>query len=785
LTRSERPKGDKPTVSGARKKAVQHKGVTARLGVIAVLMAVTLGAAVPLLSATTITGTQTISSQDELFDVNYDTVTIWLDGGGTSTILQGQVIQFYNRSGGPAGTVTLTGISGDAEDHEQFSDSNGELDSDLRSLKAGTYIATCTEGCDNTTITVEEPYLKLKLKRNGKTIESIPEGSRFTIELSTNLDPNDGVSLVVEDPGGDIRKANYDGTVFDTVNVDHLTDLAINTAGWELGTYTFQVITEEEYARGLDAESSEEELEIVSGELKIAAQKTEIVELENIRLTVTGVPDLEIALFVERNGEHAVFPASRNDNPPGDTYGGFNDTIGAEGEMVYLVHFDRTGSYTVKVQDRNSDVVDYVDIAVSKKKVTFTTPETCAIGSDLIINGTANTGKTLDIAIEDVIVKAGVAIDSEGKFEVKLPTPETFGTGTEDVIKIRGFIVEDESFSEEEDVSEFNDHGSVLVLMVSGDLTAESSVALVPPGDSFTLSGTALGMKVVDILIVGPDGGSGNGMNPINSMENGLPSGMSYEAASVSSGTSTWTLDLEVDDDADTGQYLAFVLTPGRNQEYDGIGTDDLLQGIAVTYFGGDLSRLAAKNQEQIKAILLDATTDAPGSDDFMKTVKVTVGAAELMLYSLEDVVIGDNLTVRGASNREGQPIIIKVAGPLNLGTQFVTVADGTFTATFSTLEALTGEYTVEANDGEGHTDTKTVTIVTPTRTQEESSTTPAPTSAPTTAMPSPAPGAESGTTATAQPETSEPVPGFGALAVVLAVLIVSLLVAIARKRRD
>ena len=164
-----------------------------------------------------------------------------------------------------------------------------------------------------------------------------------------------------------------------------------------------------------------------------------------------------------------------------------------------------------------------------------------------------------------------------------------------------------------------------------------------------------------------------------------------------------------------------------------------------------------------------------------MKTVKVTVGKAELMLYSLDDVVIGDNLTVHGASNREGQTVIIRVVGPLTLGTQFVTVDDGAFTATFSTLEALTGEYTVEANDGEGHTDTKTVKIITPTRTHEASSTTPAPTGESTTAMPSPAPGLESGTTPTAQPEISEPLPGFEALAVVLVIVISSLV----RKRRD
>ncbi|MGC9444160.1 MAG: hypothetical protein ACP5E9_04420 [Candidatus Methanospirareceae archaeon] len=776
-------------MSWAGKKAVQHNGVTTRLVVIAVLMAVTLGAAVPLVSATTITGTQTIMSRDEPFEVNYDTVTIWLDGLETSKILQGQVIQFYNRSGGPVGTVTLTGISGDAEDHEQFSDNNGELDSDLRSLKPGTYIAVCTEtaGCDNTTITVEEPYLKLKLTRNGKTIESIPRGSNFTIDLSTNLDPNDGVTLVVEVPGGYIRGANYDGTVFEKVNVDHLTDLVINTTGWELGAYTFQVTTEEEYARGLESESTEEELEIVSGELKIAAQKTEVVELENIRLTVTGVPGLDIELFVERNGEHAIFPENLNDNKPKVNDSGFTDEIGADGEMVYVVNFDRIGSYTVKVRDQTpGGAEDYVDIAVSKKKVTFTTPETCAIGSDLIINGTANTGKALDIAIEDVIVKAGVAIDSEGKFEVKLPTPKTFGTGTEDVIKIRGFIAEDEvGYSEGDDVSEFNDDGSTLVLMVSGDLTADSSVSLIPPGDLFTLSGTAQGTKVVDILIVGPDGGSGHGMTPINSKENGLPSGMSYEAASVRSDTSTWTIDLEVDEDADTGQYLVFVLTPGRNKEYDGIGTADLLQGLAADYFGGDLSRLAAKTQEQIKAILQDATTETPGTDDFMKTVKVTVGKAELLLYTLDDVVIGDNLTVHGASNREGQTVIIRVTGPLTLGTKFVTVADGAFTATFSTLEALTGEYTVEADDGDGHTDTKTVKIVTPTRTHEASSTTPASTNESAVAMPSPASDAESEATPTAQPETSEPVPGFGAPTVILALVATALLAVLARKRRD
>ena len=769
-----------------RRRAVERVSV-ARLSI--VVVAVLVFGQVAVL-ASTVPVTQTITSQGQEFIVNTDRVTILLDGE-TSKILRGQVIQFYNASGAQAGTVTLTGISGDAEDHEQFSDSNGELDTDLKSLKVGTYIATCSEGCDNTTITVEEPYLRMDLKRNGKTIKSIPAGSSFDFSLSTNLDPHDGVHLVITDPSNNAKKANNDGTVFDDedgVNVNHLSALKIDTAGWELGTYTFQVITEEEYARGLEEESSEKELEIVSGELKIEAPKSEVVELENIRLTVTGVPDLEIALFVERNAEHAIFPASWNDNPSENKIGGFDDTIGSDGEMEYLVYFNRTGSYTVRVKDRDSNATDYIDLAVVKKKVTFMTPNTFTIGSDLIINGTANTGKTLDIAIEDVIVKAGLAIDRAGKFEAKLPTPETFGTGVEDAITIRGFI--DGEFTVNDAVSEFTDDGSTMVLLVTGGLTAEPSVSLIPPGDPFTLSGTAQGSKAVDILIVGPDGGGGTGMNPSNSVEYGLPRGMSYEATSVSSGTFTWSLELEVDKDADTGMYLVFVLTPGQNSVYDGLGTGDLLQGIADRYFGGEFSRLGTKTQEQIRAILSEATTDTAGSDDFMKTVKITVGVAEVMLYPLDEVVIGENLTVRGTSNREGQTIVITVAGPLNLGSQFVTVEDGMFTATFSTLEALPGDYTVAANDGEGQTDTKRVSIVTPTRTLEESSPTPIPTSTSTTAMPSPASGVERETTPTVQPETPEPegfsqlpVPGFDALTLLFAVLLISLLAVIARKR--
>jgi hypothetical protein len=445
-------------------------------------------------------------------------------------------------------------------------------------------------------------------------------------------------------------------------------------------------------------------------------------------LTVTGMPGHHIEISVERGAEHATFPGGKNENP-GTNIGNFTHWIDADSEREYVVHFDKIGSYTVKVTDLDTipQIEDFVDISVTKKKVTFYMPETCAIGSDLVVNGTANTGKTVDIAIENVIVKVDAAIDTKGKFEVKLPTPDTSGTGSEGGIKIKAFIDPKVDFSLGDDASGVEDDGSIMVLMVTGDLTAESSATLVPPGDSFTLRGTALGSKVVDIIIVGPKGGGGDGINPTNSEANGLPRGVVYEAASVSSDF-TWSVDIDVDEDTDTGTYLVFVLSPGKNKEYDGIRTGELLDGIETKYLGGDRSRLAGKTQELINATLWDATIGSAGSDDFMKKLKIKVGTAEVSLYSIADVEIGGDLVITGTSNREGRSIIVKVTGPVDLGTKFAPVENGKFKVNFSTAEALTGEYTVEADDGEGHEDTTTVNIVMPARTQVS----PAPTLTPT-----------------------------------------------------
>ncbi|PXF50549.1 MAG: hypothetical protein C4B56_08865 [Candidatus Methanophagaceae archaeon] len=161
-------------------------------------------------------------------------------------------------------------------------------------------------------------------------------------------------------------------------------------------------------------------------------------------------------------------------------------------------------------------------------------------------------------------------------------------------------------------------------------------------------------------------------------------------------------------------------------------------------------------------------------------------------MTAIADVELGSDLVVAGTSNREGHPIIVRVTRPINLGTKFATVEDGKFKVNFSTSEALTGEYTVEADDGESHVDTTTVNIVMPVRTQ--ASPTPVPVSTPTPTLTptasqemqahasTPTTQLENASTSTSSKLT---VPGFEAVFVITAlVVVVAVSVCINKRRR-
>ena len=233
-----------------------------------------------------------------------------------------------------------------------------------------------------------------------------------------------------------------------------------------------------------------------------------------------------------------------------------------------------------------------------------------------------------------------------------------------------------------------------------------------------------------------------------------------------------------------------FVLSPGKDGVYGRRGTGDLLDGLEATYAGGDLSNLAAKTQEQIGAIITDATIGAAGSDDFMKMLQIKIGERMVRLDPVADVEIGSDLVITGISNREGRSINVKVTGPSDLGRKSVPVTNGTFTVTFNTSGALPGEYMIEVDDRDGHTDTKSVnitaeikTIATPTPTVAVTATvTPASTPTPTlkAQIPTPATTTDSASNPTPTPR----IPGFETIFAIVGMVAISYIL-LRRSDRD
>ncbi|MHC1573273.1 MAG: hypothetical protein ACXQTJ_02315 [Candidatus Syntropharchaeales archaeon] len=685
------------------------------------LLAMSLIPLLPMMAAVTasiIPATQVIESQGTYFTVNYDNVTIHLDGR-EATIIKGQEVHFFNETGASCGIVTLEGISGDAEDETEESDPDGVLDSSKTSgMETGKYNATADcDGCKPTIIKVTTTSFKLDLKRGSKSVagKKLPQGTSFRIEFKNSLDSYDGVSLRVENPSGDILKANpADGTVFDHVNVEHLENLEINTTGWDLGEYKFKILTEEEYARGFSEESSEKTLEIIKSEISIEAEKDKVAELERLKLTITGAPGRSINISVARSCEFAKFPAGVNDNPSDGATGSFTDELDdLDGENVYSIYFERSGPYTIEVRYPDTGEMDSVDVSVVKKKALLDVPDTCVIGDDLRINGTVNTGNTVDIAIDNWVILIDAPVDSQGHFAEDLPTPRTPGTAVEGDIEIKVFI--DTDLKVGDDVSDLKCDGSAVVTLLEGSLSLDRYPRFIARGDTLTISGTAPGYDSVDLIVISPKGGGGDGLSPSESELEGLPPGITYYSESTYGEDNSFSFDIDVQDGADEGKYLFFILVPGKDGVYGRMRTPYLLDGIKDRYAGGDLMNLAGKMQDEFDAILRDATCDSPGSDDIVKMIEVEIAEGSVRLDPIEDVVIGNDLVVAGFSNREGSQVAIRVYGAMDLGRKLAQVEDGRFRAVFDTVEAVTGKYTVEVDDRNGHTDTTTVNIVVPT----------------------------------------------------------------------
>ena len=280
-------------------------------------------------------------------------------------------------------------------------------------------------------LSVEDADMPLSLKVGTWEVTSIAVGTNLIIDTcGMNLYPEDQVDLVVIGPDGQIK--------YDEVNNQRFTDItaeqlnagyganSLYTAGWTIGAYTFKVKTDAENACGLEAMSATRALKIKTGQLAIEAETTSCIELQTVRLTVTGVPDDEIK--VEALSPNVIFKAGMDDTPQ-DATNWFTDTIGAGGIRTYAVEFDDSGTYAIRVTvvsgPRAYDS-DTIDITASEKLVTFDMPSTMTIGENFTIRGTANIGSMVDLAVDGYVYPLlnDLAIDDNGDFSVDIATAE-------------------------------------------------------------------------------------------------------------------------------------------------------------------------------------------------------------------------------------------------------------------------------------------------------------------------------------------------------------------------
>jgi len=598
--------------------------------------------------------------------VNPDNVTISIDGNTTSVLI-GQNVQFMC-GGNKTGTVTIIGIAPEEIEGLTFtSNSTGWFDTGVMT-KAGMYNATYGEHWE--LLAVSKPGMGLSLKAGTKDVSSICSGAPLRVHLETNLDKNDCVDLVVRTPEGYLLTQNPadPNQKFDDINVSQLLEYGseneskqINTTGWNVGTYTFSVRTEEENARGLDVCSKETELAVLSVEITIEAEKCVVVESEKLRLTVTGAPKHNIAIS-SSDPTHTIFPAGYEDNPPFDT-SGFNDTIDEDGKRKYVVYFNDTGTYTIEVTDTTAGLSDYdrVDISVSEKMVSFDVPSTVVIGEAFTIKGTANTSNTVDIAVEDYVYPEldDIPIEENGEFETEIDTGTTNITpftvpGT---VLLEAYI--DRAAGAGETGANETEDGSAAILMVRAGLTAELSTDSVARGGNFMVNGTAGGVGNVDMVVVAPKGSNGSMICPTGTP---LRAGTNiYYAVVPVTAECTFTKKICVGTDVDTGSYLVVVLSKGRDGGY-GRGYNNLTEALA------DYS-LTGKTQAQILAILEDATAGAAGSDDLMWIEYINVIPGLNVSISKNAVSPGDSFEVYGnASSDYVEVVAISPRGGYGIG---------------------------------------------------------------------------------------------------------------------
>jgi len=618
-----------------------------------------------------------------------------------------------------SGGVVEWSITADAHNHLKVSKDEMQWTKDgaffVNYINPATYDAQ---------LSISKPIMPLELKVGTRKVSSIAVGTDLTIDTGgMNLFDEDRVDLVVIGPDGRIKYDEKNDQDFTNISVSHLKNYGYNnleTSGWTIGDYTFQVKTKSDKACGLEAASVVKDLKIEIGKITIEAATTSCVELKMVKLTVTGVAGDEIEVYGDSSD--VKFKEGIMDTPLSAIYppSWFTDTIDSDGVRHYAVEFIDTGTYTIRVTITgppwNPRIGDYdsVDITVSGKAVAFDVSPIVVIGDKITIRGTATSGTYVSVYIDDVLHRQlQDLVLEDGEFSKEVITTEV-GMFIPWTVRLKAWIDCECNVPacqpSTADKPTRSPDGSTNVFMVRPWLTARLSTDSVDQEDDFTVEGTAPGSRHVTILCVPPKGGGGKSL-----LDKGIR-GISLVKASVSTTDNTFSKKFWVQEDADSGVYYVIVLSPGMDGEWDMTGTSNLETALDLRYRISSLTSgiINTKTSDQIVEIFEDLTQCA-GSDDLMRILTIKVGKIEtLTLNPMADVVVGNPLKVTGETSREDGSIIwITVKGRYQeIATQAAIVKNNTFSVTFDTTGAQPGTYAVKAIDEYGYTAATTVDII-------------------------------------------------------------------------
>jgi hypothetical protein len=346
------------------------------------------------------------------------------------------------------------------------------------------------------------------------------------------------------------------------------------------------------------------------------------------------------------------------------------------------------GNYTITIEDLEIEA-----------EVIFDLPYEVLIGEKLDIEGTATAGTYVSVYVDDVLYDQLTNIVMEDDVFSKEVTTTEVGMNLSGLVRLKAWIDCDKAAGE--DPPARSPDGEDAILLSKHTLTAYLSVPSVALEDDFRVLGTAKGQQEVTILSVPPKGGGGKSL-----LDKGQK-GLSPRKASVSTTDDTFTKKMQVQEDATTGYYDEYVLCAGMDGVWGMTGEADLEAALEEREGIPSLTEgvITTKTQEDIEDILEDLVYTA-GSDDIMVKMRLKVESAYVRLDPVAAVNAGEPLVVTGTSNRQqGFNIVVTCKGPVELEPKVVKIVNDTFTATFDTTAALTGEYTVKADDGHGHTD--------------------------------------------------------------------------------